>query len=259
MTGRFPGLVFLTAVLLLAGCASRAVRGGGETDPPDGPDVADQLHAFPLEASEQRAFQEIPEHIIESGGRTWVVMPRTLFAIRGQLVEWEVGLQDGLLGAVLSLDHDDDTLWLGTTGGVNEIDTRALYLQAYIAPDSEDVAVRWLDADENLDLWLVTPGGIAWLDRGSRTWRRYAFARFSFAAIRTVLFDGRHVWFATASGLHRFSREWRAWDPLPGSRELAKTEIFDLERDEAGRLWCLAAGGLFLYSGDFDSWQFVGR
>lgn len=257
MIGRFLLSMSFLAGPLLAGCAPRATRDGGAAA--DTLDVAGQLPGFPLEGAEQRAFQEIDEHILGSGGRTWVVMPRAVFALRGNLVEWEVGVQDGLLGVVLSLDHDDNTLWLGTSGGVNEIDTRSLFLQSYIAPDSSDIFVRWLDADANRDLWLVTRDGLAWLDRSSRTWRRYDFSRFTFGSIRVVRFEGRYIWFATASGLHRFSREWRAWDPLPGSRELAKTEIFELERDADGRLWCLAAGGLFVYQQDFDSWQFVGR
>jgi ligand-binding sensor domain-containing protein len=250
---RLPAV--LCAAVLLGGCAASNLHTppGTESFPPE-------LSALSLSPVELLAFKEIDEHVFPSGGRTWVVMPRSLLALNGSFIDYSVGEADGLLGPILSADHDDSNVWLGTTRGVNQIDTESLFVSAYMAPsDSVDSFARYLVADARDGVFIVTRQAVCWIDVNGRTWRSYAFDRFDFGDIRHVVFSNRFIWIGTRVGLRRFSREWKAWDVVPGNRELAKTEILTLEEDEGGTLWALSTRGLHLYDPKFDTWQFVGR
>jgi ligand-binding sensor domain-containing protein len=239
----------------MCGCAASTIppSGGEGSFPPS-------LGALSLSPVELQAFHEIEERVFSSGGRTWVVMPRSVLALNGSFVEYRFGEAEGLLGPVLSVDYDPYTVWVGTTRGVNEIETESLFLNAYTAPsDSVDAFARYLTADERDGLFIVTRQAVCWLDVGGRTWRSYPFDRFDYGDLRDVVFAGRYIWIATRVGLRRYSREWKAWDVVPGNRELGKTEMLALEQDTDGRLWALATRGLYLYDPEFDTWEFVGR
>jgi ligand-binding sensor domain-containing protein len=175
-------------------------------------------------------------------------------------VEYRFGEEEGLLGPILSLDYDDQTLWLGTPRGVNQLDTEFLTNVSYETfGDSTDTYARFLAHDDRGDLWVVTRQAVVWLNPLSRASRSFPFRNFTYADLREVLFDGTRVWFATREGLRRFSCEWKAWDPVPGSRELAKRGILHLERDRSQQLWAMSESGLYLYEPQFDTWQYVGR
>lgn len=248
-----------------AGCATAPSGGGAVPATPPEP-------AVPLSAAELRAYADIPDTVITSGGRQWMVLPNYVIAVQGTFIQYRFGEPDGILGPILSVDADSTTLYLGTTRGVNVIDTQSLTIDGFVsANDSTDLFIRYLHADSRREIWGVSRDGLAWLDVGSRTWRQFPFERFSYADLRQVVFDGKRIWFVTRLGLRRFSREWRAWDPVPGSRELGMIEVYKLVREIehdappytdrvfTRYLWATTAQGLYRYSPSFDSWEFVGR
>jgi hypothetical protein len=256
----------MALVALVSGCATTTGggSGGGAAEPPE--------PALPLSVAELRAYADIPDTVITSGGRQWMVLPNYVVAVQGTFVQYRFGEADGVLGPILSVAADSTTLYLGTTRGVNVIDTPTLTIDGFVsANDSTDLFVRWIHADSRREIWGVSRDGVAWLDVGSRTWRHYPFERFSYPDLRQVVFDGKRIWFVTRLGLRRFSREWRAWDPVPGSRELGTIEVYKLVReidhgassfggqDVTRYLWATTAQGLYRYSPSFDSWEFVGR
>lgn len=254
--------VHLLALLLLfagggPGCAARAPS---EDAGPTPESLLRELPARNLTPAEQLAYRFLEERILYSGGRVWAVLPRSVLALGSGFVEYSFGEGDGLLGPVLCLDYDSNYIWLGTAGGLNVIDTFDLTLHAYApADDTTDTYIHELSTDGEGDVWVVTRNAVCWINTVGRTWKDYPFRGFVFSDLREVLFDGTRIWLATRQGLRRFSRDWRAWDAVPGSRELAKIDILGVEKDERGRLWALTAQGLYFYDPDFDSWKFTGR
>jgi ligand-binding sensor domain-containing protein len=245
--------------LAAAGCAARGPRPPANV--PEG-ELLEALAAPQLSPAELRAFRDIPERVIPAGDRTWVIQPRSVVALKGNLVEARFGEAEGLLGSILSasMGPDSTTLSLGTTGGVNQIDLQFLTMTSYGGPgDTTDTYARYISVDDRRDLWVVTRQAVVWLNPGSRTWRNFPFRDFTYADLREVLFDGPYIWLATQQGLRRFSAEWKAWDPVPGSRELAKSGILHLERDRGRRLWAMSDRGLYFYDRQFDTWRFVNR
>ena len=262
--GAIARLSALAGGALIAGVLGLVVFGGGcataSQSSKHGESAAETPAAGPPGASEIRDFADLRRTIIPSGGRQWMILPTYVVAVNGTFVQYRFGEPDGILGSILSVDSDDQTLYLGTSHGVNLIDTQALTIDGFVSQnDSTDIYMRWLHADSRREIWGVSRQAVAWIDVGSRTWRSYPFQRFEYADLRQVLFDGPYIWFATSAGLRRFSRDWKAWDPTPGGRELGSVEIYKLSRDADNYLWAITVKGLYRYNPSFDNWDYVGR
>ena len=247
----------LSLAVVVAGCAAHSP---GTSPTPTPEELMLEFSALNLSPGELRAYRDIDERVFSSGGSTWAVMPRSVAVLQNGFVEFTFDEDDGLLGSVLSVDYDSRNLWLGTSGGVNHIDTVTRTLYGYVPPgDTTDTYIRYLSADERGNVWVITREAVAWVNTAARTWKKYPFNRFSYHDLREVVFDGNRIWMATSNGLRRFSRDWKAWDAVPGSRELAKVPILGIERDAEGVLWTLTTRGIYYYRPGFDSWRLAGK
>ena len=74
-----------------------------------------------------------------------MILPTYVVAVQGTFVEYRFGEPDGVLGPILSVDHDNETLYLGTTHGVNLIDTANVYYDhPFHAPMDHALAIDFV-------------------------------------------------------------------------------------------------------------------
>ncbi|MCF7941860.1 MAG: PAS domain-containing protein [Spirochaetia bacterium] len=146
----------------------------------------------------------------------------------------------------------DDSLWIGTYGGLVHFDLLSQRFTSYTADASvpgslsSNVVVA-ISRDSDGQLWVGTLDGLNRLDEQSGTFQVYRYddtdtGSISDVVIRDICLDSSgRLWFGTYNGLARYDRDTDSFIRYQADSEdprtLASDYVMDIEEGDDGTLW----------------------
>ncbi|MGK2855562.1 MAG: sensor histidine kinase, partial [Thermoanaerobaculia bacterium] len=149
----------------------------------------------------------------------------------------------------------DGTLWIGTAGGLHQLDPKTGAISAFVNDPFDpaslsDSYVLALHEDARGRIWIGTDsGGLNLLDPKAKTFRSWKRSKAGDSLpsdrVREV-FESRDgtLWIGTSNGLVAFDPERERFKRLDPRPALDSSNIQSVQEDETGRLWVSTANGL---------------
>lgn len=150
----------------------------------------------------------------------------------------------------LAFDEASNSLWVGTSVGVLQVDVVTGKVLKTITRDNglanEYVFANYVDQNKNI--WFGTNGGgVSRL--GEKGWKTF-FPMHGLADYWVYSFveePGKAMWIGTWAGLSRFDYQHQTFKTY--LKELVNEWVYGLDVDQQGRLWVGTEGGVNMYDG----------
>jgi hypothetical protein len=209
-------------------------------------------------------YKLIPEVILEGAASTYIILPRSIEVFDSSSFGSAIGprsrrvidSRDGLTSDITTIAYSTNRMWLGTTSGVFALETQGNILRKCAGsanPAENDII--WMRADEAGRIWVVTRGGVAFIDQafGLGVYQSFPF-KFSAEPRRELIqMDAEFVWVASANSIEHFSKLWQRWEPSLSVAEVGAQPL-RLVLTGAQNLIAITEAGLFTYKRDSKTW-----
>jgi len=168
---------------------------------------------------------------------------------------FEIG--EGVYARALAVDEKQNSLWVGTSVGVHEVDLVSKQLRNTFTRDSglANEYVFSILVDNKGDKWFGTNGGGASQFNGSE-WKTY-FPMHGLADYWVYSFAQQSsgaVWIGTWNGVNRLDSEKGHMSTYV--QELINEWVYGIDVDSRDRVWFGTEGGVSMYDGSqWRSWN----